>query len=477
VSAPEETRSALAWGGGSEMNALEALMWRAEADPRLRSTIFALELLDEVPDWERLVAAHDWGTRMVPRFRQRVVEPALWLGAPSWAVDPDFDLNYHVRRLRLPGGGSWRDLLTIVSQIAMTPFDRARSPWEAVLIEGLADGKAAYLLKMHHATTDGMGGIQLLAGIHSRTREPDLDKPQPPPPVGERVTSAGTLARQVARDARGAARMLRRSSGALRALARPDQAARDALGYASSLRRVLAGPPAEGSPLLGARSMSWRLSALDVAFADLRAAGKAAGGSLNDAYLAALLGAFRRYHEQLGQPVSTLPMAVPISLRRSEDSEGGNRFAGARLAGPMDIADPGERIAAIGALVRAARDELAVDGVALVAPALSRLPGSVISRLAGGMTKANDLQASNVPGLRQDAYLAGALVERLYGFGPLPGCACMAALVTHRDTCCVAVNSDPAAITEGELFGRCLVEGFAEVLTLHPNATPPLLRA
>ena len=49
--------------------------FRAEADPRLRSTIPSFEVLDCVPEWERFLAACEWGTRMVPRFRQKVVEP------------------------------------------------------------------------------------------------------------------------------------------------------------------------------------------------------------------------------------------------------------------------------------------------------------------------------------------------------------------------------------------------------------------
>ncbi|MGI9591168.1 MAG: wax ester/triacylglycerol synthase domain-containing protein, partial [Myxococcota bacterium] len=66
----------LHWGESREMNAVEALMWRIEVDPRLRSTICGLEILDCAPDWERFLAAVDWGTRMAPRFRQKVVEPA-----------------------------------------------------------------------------------------------------------------------------------------------------------------------------------------------------------------------------------------------------------------------------------------------------------------------------------------------------------------------------------------------------------------
>jgi len=92
----------LNWGIEREMNGIETLMWRAEADPRLRSTICALEELDVAPDWNRFLAAHEWATRFVPRFRQRVVEPMLGVGVPTWVVDSDFDLHYHVRRVRLP---------------------------------------------------------------------------------------------------------------------------------------------------------------------------------------------------------------------------------------------------------------------------------------------------------------------------------------------------------------------------------------
>jgi hypothetical protein len=92
------------------------------------------------------------------------------------------------------------------------------------------------------------------------------------------------------------------------------------------------------------------------------------------------------------------------------------------------------------------------------------------------MTKSNDRHASNVPGLRDELYLAGARIERVYGFGPVPGCASMITLNTHRDTCCIGANVDPAAVTEMELFATCLERGFAEVLALHPPSRPPVRR-
>ncbi len=90
------------------------------------------------------------------------------------------------------------------------------------------------------------------------------------------------------------------------------------------------------------------------------------------------------------------------------------------------------------------------------------------------MTKANDLQASNVPGIREDRYVAGARIEKAYPFGPLPGCAAMVTLVSHLDGCCIGINLDPAAITDEERFVRCIREGFDEVLAVVPDAVTPL---
>ncbi|WP_354699384.1 Putative diacylglycerol O-acyltransferase [Paraconexibacter sp. AEG42_29] len=456
-----------AWGQAREMNGLEALMWRAEGDPRLRSTISSLELLDCTPDWDRFLAAHDWATRLVPRFRQRVVEPALGVGVPSWVVDRNFDLHYHVRRVGLPPGSVWTDALALAEQLAMVPFDRSRSPWEATLIEGLPDGKSAFLLKLHHATTDGLGAVQLLGMLHSSRREPSPEKPQVSAPEFEYTTPTNLFTRQLTQDAAALPALgARHAAGLVRSVASPERSLRAAVRFTASLRRVLADPDSDGSPLLAGRSLSWRFMTMDIPFAPLRAASKTVGGSLNDAFVAALLGGFRRYHDELGVPVDSMPIAIPISVRKADDPEGGNAFAGARLAAPVGVVDPQERMRIIGLQVAQAREEPAVAALGLIAPALSRLPAPVISQLAGGLTKANDLQASNVPGIREDRYVAGARIERAYGFGPLPGCATMITLVSHGDLCCIGINVDPAAITDLERFERCLREGFDEVLAL-----------
>ncbi|MEJ2867957.1 wax ester/triacylglycerol synthase domain-containing protein [Actinomycetospora sp. OC33-EN08] len=457
----------LLWSRSAELTGFEALMWRVEANPRMRSTVVVVEILDRAPDWDRMVAATDWASRVVPRLRERIVAPFLGAGTPFWSVDPDFDLHYHLRRLRLHDGAGERDLFELAEQVAMTPLDPSRPLWEATVVGGLPDGGAALLFKLSHVLSDGMGIAQLLAGLHSRTRAPTPDKPQPAAPAAAPLGPGRALARQAATDL---ALLGSAARGVLAfAATRPDRAVRDALGYIASAVRVLSPPPAAPLAVLADRSPSWRFRTLDVPFDELRAAGRAAGGSVNSAYVAALLGAFRRYSARCGDPLPPgrlMPVTMPVSVRREEHEAGGNHFAPARLSAPVGLVDPAARIADVHERVRAARAEPALESVEVVAPLLIRLPGAVVARAGGSTTGANDLQASSIPGLQGEVYLAGARIRRSYPFAPLPGCAAMIAMITHGDACCVAANLDAAAITDLDGFAEDLAAGFDEVLDL-----------
>ena len=176
------------------MNELETLMWRSERHPRSSSTICDVMILDTTPDWERFYAAHEWGARLIPRVRQRVVEPALPVGPPAWVEDEAFDLDYHVRRVQLPRPGGMAELLSFAQNSAMAPLDRTRPLWEATLVEGLPDGKAGYFLKLHHSLTDGarrcpttLAAAEPDPGTHAEGSGPETDDERPP-------TDGGVLA-------------------------------------------------------------------------------------------------------------------------------------------------------------------------------------------------------------------------------------------------------------------------------------------
>ena len=437
------------WSRSPRMNDTEAVMWRAERHPSLSSTIMAVELLDSVPDWNRLRDAHEWGSRLVRRFRERVVDPFPHLQPPTWEEDPDFDLDRHLRRESIGPGAGLDQVLEVAEAVALAPIDRERPLWEAVLVDGLEGDRSAYILKSHHSLSDGIAGIQLFGGIHSRTREPSPEKPVPEQDPGG-AARGGRLSRAI-----GLSKAAAHSApAAARAALHPRSTVRDGVRVTGSLRRVLdadVGPP---SPLLAGRvGEPWRFGVLECPLDDLRAAAHSCGAKLNDAYLAALLGGLRRYHERSGVEIETLPVAMPVSMRTPGEL-GGNRFTAIQLRGPIGIRDPRERIAVIHGAVLAARAEPALNMAGMVAPLMSRLPSSLVVAARARVGAGADLAASNFPGLDREAFVAGARVERTYAFGPLPGAALMTTLVSHNGTCCIGVNCDGSVIAEPGVSDR-----------------------
>ena len=456
------------------LGAVDYLLHRGEANPRTRSGIMAVEVLDTNPDWDRFRNRFEDVSRRVLRLRQKVVVPTLPTTAPRWVVDPDFNLDFHVRRVRVAEPGTLRDVFDLAEVMLQSPLDIARPLWTATLVEGLAGGKAATLLHLSHAVTDGVGSVEMFAQIYDMERDPP-PKPTPPQPIPEDLSPTDLMREGLNRLPTAVVGGIRdalwgAASALGRAVLNPTSAMAAAAGYARSSVRVMS-RAAEPSPLLRRRSLASRSEAVDIALADLHKAAKAGGGSINDAYLAGLCGALGRYHQELGVPIATLPMAVPVNLRAQSDPAGGNRFTGVNLAAPVGTADPVERMRKIRAQMTPRREEPAMDIVGSIAPLLSILPAPLLESVTGSVI-ASDVQASNVPVYPGDTYIAGAKILRQYGIGPLPGVAMMVVLISRGGYCTVTVRYDRAAVRDEELFARCLLEGFDEILALAGEPAP-----
>jgi diacylglycerol O-acyltransferase len=455
----ERWAAAAAWSQSSELTPVQTVLWRAEQHPTQSSTSTWVVELEATPDVERLRAAHDWATRLVPRLRQRVVEPVLPTTAPVWAADPEFRLEHHLRRAWVR---SRDEALTMARDQAVRPLDRARPLWEALLIEGLEDGGALWVLTIHHVLADQLGTVQLLDLLQSRTAEHVPDKPTSPPsavlPEADPVDLAarGLVHEAVQLPVRTAALARHGVHAALR----PRASTLAALRYAASLRRLLGGTPAPSSALLAGREgRDLRFLELSCPLADLREAARRAGGSLEDVVVAAVLGGLRRYHEAYGEAPEELPIGVRVSLDRADDP--GNRHAAAMIAGPLAIEDPDERVAAVRGEVLSLHTERALDAFTALAPVANRLPSAVGGGLLASGAAA-DAFVLSLPGPAQLRYMAGAPVRSLWCFGPLPGTAITATLVAYAETACLGVTVDAAAVADPELLHRCLAEGLAD---------------
>src|SRR5207342_1030161 len=116
---------------------------------------------------------------LLPRFRQKVISVPFDLALPLWVDDPEFDLDFHLRRTALPSPGGRRELADQVQRVLSRPLDRTKPLWELYVIEGLEDGHVATLMKVHHAMIDGLSGIHLAAAIYDLSPNPPAVPPAP----------------------------------------------------------------------------------------------------------------------------------------------------------------------------------------------------------------------------------------------------------------------------------------------------------
>lgn len=455
----------------SRMSDSDALMWHIEKDPLLRSTITAITLLDRSPDRARLLDKLERGTRLVPRLRQRVVGNVFSLAPPRWEIDPNFDLRYHVRWVNAGGEGSLRDVLELAEPIAMQGFDRARPLWEFVVIDGLADGRAALIQKLHHAITDGVGGIQIAMLLLDLERDPAEDDGELPPlPEGRVLSPAERTADAVGHIVRRNLGIARRARSTVTGAA--TQAASDPLAVlrgvgdaAASVARMVAPATQPLSPLMTRRSLSVHFDTLTLPLADLKAAAKMADGRLNDAFVVGVAGGLRRYHQRHDTDVDALRMNMPINVRTDDTQNvAGNQFAPARFAVPVDIEDPVEHMVTVRELVAAQRAEPALALLEPMSGLLNRLPTTVTTSLFGSMLKGVDFTTSNVPGAPIPVFMGGAEILAMFPFGPLAGAAVNVTLLSNRDDVHLGINSDLAAVPDPDVLEDCLRESFEELL-------------
>ncbi len=97
----------------------------------------------------------------MPGFRRRVVSARLPISHPVWIETP-FEPADHIRWCRLDAPGDRVKLAAEVADIAGTPLRRDRPLWEIVVVQGLAEGKLAFVVKLHHALADGVAAAAML---------------------------------------------------------------------------------------------------------------------------------------------------------------------------------------------------------------------------------------------------------------------------------------------------------------------------
>ena len=438
------------------MSGADALLWTIGRDPVLRPTVIAVMELDRSPRWPSVQDRFAALTEIVPRLRSHVVVRPLGPGRPRFVEDNRFELRFHLRRIVMPPEATFRDVLDMAQIMATTGFDSELPPWEAVVVEGVDGGRAALIVKVHHALVDGVGGLAVLMHLldrHRRAASPRAHAPATPPDK----TPLDLLKRLPS--------PRRLFEGALGAATHPAGAIDQLVSTGTSVARLLAPARQPLSSLMNERSFRRTFEVLDLDLDALREAARSSRGTLNDAFVASVVRGLGRYHASHGIALDGLRVLMPLSVRQEGDADAGNHFVPARfvVSVPAEAADCLREVTQITCSWKHAPG-LALNAV--MATGLSMLPEIVTTAMWGSMLKGDDFCATNVPGPPFETYLAGSRIERIYAFAPPSGAALNVSLVSSAGRACVGINVDAAAIPDSSNLTGCLEDGFGDILRL-----------
>ncbi len=406
-------------------------------------------------------------------FRQKVVKVPFNLDHPYWIEDKDFDLEFHVRHIRLPAPGDWRQLCIQVARLHSRPLDLTKPLWEITVVEGLdgveslPKGCYAVVSKIHHACIDGVSGVDITEALHDT--EPDAAptivdtwKGETPPTDLELLSRAGV------HNLLQPFRFLEVAARTVPALGRVGLGLADQKFHrAGKVPRTRFNHPVSAHRVFEAREF-------DVA--EMRAIkNSVTGATINDLVLSVCGGALRKYllaNQEL--PATSLIAMAPISVR-TKDGKGqlGNQVAAMAIAIGTEIEDPIERLNKVHANAVSSKALTNALGAKLMTDYSQFIPSSVAgmaSRLYTRLGLANRTRPlfncviTNVPGPQIPLYSAGAKLVKHFGLGPIyDGMGLIMPVWSYNGRLSISISACREMIPDPEFFAGCIQQAYDDV--------------
>jgi WS/DGAT/MGAT family acyltransferase len=440
--------------------------WLRMDEPTNLMMITGVLVLSQPADFERLRTIMAKRLAVLPRFRQKVVVDG---GRPCWKPDEAFRLDDHLIRVALPDPGDDAELRSFVNGLISSALDPRRPLWTFHVIDNYRGGSVLFG-RIHHAIGDGIALMLVLLSLTDLTPEPEgSDSPNPFTAMlrersPERLEEARQLAEQVMPDG-------------MRLLLNPVEALRShrfltALASVGALARLVFRPSDPRTPFKGPLVVEKRAAWSDaIPVEDVKAIGKALGGTVNDVLVSAVAGGMRRYLEERGHvPRKALNVraAMPVNLRPLEKmSDLGNQFGLIFLSLPVGILDPVERLAELRRRATALKRSTEPVVVYGILRAMGISP-HVIQRLVVRIfaTKATAVM-TNVPGPRQTLYLAGKPIQDIFFWVPQSGRVGMGvSIFSYAGHVRLGVGTDAGLVPDPEGIVKGFHEEMAELKRL-----------
>jgi diacylglycerol O-acyltransferase / wax synthase len=392
-----------------------------------------------IKELRRLITAR---LSQLPRYGQRARTRWSGLLRSEWVDVADLDVDAHLfhHRLRSPGGTA--RLNELCARIHEEPLPRDRPLWQIHLVDGLAGGRQALVVKTHHAITDGIAGIKI-AGV-----------------LFDRAGAAGGG----------------HASPHFAASAGPSMLglAQAALGLAFT---AAGGPIALPSRLNGAVGAHRAFGHTAVPMELVRALKRRFGGSVDDVLVALVAAGLAR--ELAGDGTARPPALramLPVSTRPPVDgSELGNHVSAVFVDLPLDTTDLEVLVRRIATSKSVLRGAHAAAGMSMLIEVAGWLPHPMHQaavRFASSLPMAN-LVLSDVPGPDEALFFFGRRIVACYPMIPLPAAVGLSiAAVSMGGQMGIGIVSDPRLLPKPQQLASEIDAAVKAALRPHRSSRP-----
>jgi len=440
------------------------------------------------PSEEAVLQELDKWVQMFPVFKHRVK-------GRQWEPCPNFNLKDHFTVSSLPPGSGQRELEEYISRQMSTPFDLSRPLWQAHLLKGYKGSGGAYFVTMHHCISDGQGAVRMVLSLTTSSEE-------------ERIAGAGYALRSKPDSS---------SSPKLSHRGKVEMWCKKYLPFASPILsflnffHILAALEFLGilaflfflfglfpNPLASFTALlKWIVFLVtprkvfkkpgtpekEISFSEsidlneVKMVGKATGATVNDVLISNLTSTVRRYLSSTNEISlkKEISCAIPVSLRKPDDWNLGNKVCLTLLNLPMDIQSPTSRLRE----VKSRLDELKVSreietSYFGIRTSFYTLPTFILDTISRFLTSKFHVLLTNVPGPKNEIKFAGFPVEDYICFIPQPSTGGLGlCVISYNDKVTLSVNSSKGHIIPNvQQFVKAFKEEFETLkkVVLHNNS-------
>jgi diacylglycerol O-acyltransferase / wax synthase len=400
--------------------------WLRMEHPTNLMMIVGVMMFREKLDYKKVEATLQQRFLSFRRFKQKAVQDptGAW-----WETDKNFDLKNHLKRAKLPGKGTKKDLEDYVSQMASEPLDFTKPLWQFHVVENYQGG-SAFVTRIHHCYADGIALISVMMSLTGESLDASLSKPKPAAKRPKDEMDFWTsVTKPMASVWSGAMKLTRGIVEQGLEIAKDPATMREfatkGMELADELRKIAMMEPDSPTRFKGNLSRQKRVAWCDpLSLGEVKVIGKALGCSINDVLLATAAGALRDYMVKNGDDATGVELraVVPVNLRPIEKAnELGNQFGLVFVDLPVGEEDPLARVQ----LVRERMSALKGSPQPIVAFVLLSAVGlgpkilqDQISALIGRNASA---VMTNVPGPQKPLYFAGREIDEIDFWVPQSG--------------------------------------------------------